>query len=61
MSCDVDLDVDVDVDVDEDIDEDVDIDVDVDFEELEESFLQIAGTDTRSFSDQFIASMKTAW
>ena len=41
-------------DVDED--EDVDVDTDVDFEQLEEVFLQIAGTDTRSFSDQFIVS-----
>ena len=39
-----------------DVDEDVDVDADVDFEQLEEVFLQIAGTDTRSFSDQFIVS-----
>ena len=59
MSYDVDLDVDVDVDVDEDVD--IKVDVDVDFEVLEGSFLQIAGTDTRSFSDQFIASMENSW
>ena len=44
LSCDVDVNV------------DVNIDVDVDFEQLEEIFLQIVGTGTRSFSDQFIVS-----
>ena len=39
-----------------DVDEDVDVDADVDFEQLEEVFLQIVGTGTHSFSDQFIVS-----
>ena len=47
-----------DVDVDEDIDVNVDVDVDVDFEQSEEVFLQIAVTDTISFSNQFIVSSK---
>ena len=48
LSCDVDVDIDVGVDV--------GVDVDVDFEQLEEIFLQIVGTETCSFSDQFIVS-----
>ena len=44
MSCDV------------DVDEDVDVAADVDFEQLEEVFLKVVGTETHSFSDQFIVS-----
>ena len=48
--------VDCHVDVDVDVDVDADADADVNFEQLEEVFLQIVGTGTRSFSDQFIVS-----
>ena len=48
MSCDVDIDV------------EEDADVDVDFEELEGNYLQIAGKDTLSFTDQFIVSFVLA-
>ena len=37
-----------------DVDEDVYVDADVDFEQLEEVFLKVVGTETHSFSDQFI-------
>ena len=50
MSCDVDIDV----------EEEEDADVDVNFEELEGNYLQIAGKDTLSFTDQFIVSFVLA-
>ena len=47
-------------DVDADVEEDVDVDVDADSEELEGNVLQKAGTDTLSFTDQFLVSKKSA-